>query len=244
MITYNPIPILFNIAKIKIHSWGVLVAFGIFISTLLAARYIKKKGKDSEIPYGITIYAILGGVLGSRLLYILLHFGYYLKKPLEIFMIYNGGVSSYGGIFGALLAIYLYLRFKKVDFLEYMDLMAPYMILGFGIGRIGCFLNWDDYGIASNLPWAVKVGNDVARHPTQLYHSLADFLIFFILLKFRKNEKPKGYMFYLLLFLYFVFRFIVEIFRENNVLLKSLSLSFCAIVAIVAFILLKRLSKA
>ena len=224
MITYNPIPIL-SIFGLKVYTWGIVFALSFLISTFLASNYAKKTGKNPEVIYGVAFYSLIGGIIGARLLYVFLHPDQF-KGFLDVINLMHGGLVSYGGIFGAVAFLYLYLKRNKLNVLEYFNLLAPYVALGFAIARVGCFLNWDDYGVESNLPWAVKV--DFGRHPTQLYHTFFDLIIFFVLMKLRKNEKYNRNLFFIFLILYGIFRIFVDFFRdygEGNIRLLSQGLN-------------------
>ena len=210
MIIYNPIPVL-SIFGLKIYTWGIFFALSFLVSTFLASNYAKKKEKNPEIIYGAVFYSLIGGIIGARLLYVALNFDQF-NGFWDVVNLTHGGLVSYGGILGAVASLYFYFKKNKLNFLEYLNLLAPYVALGFAIARVGCFLNWDDYGIESNLPWAVKV--DFGRHPTQLYHTFFDLIIFFVLLKLRKNEKYNKNLFFIFLVLYGIFRIFVDFFRD------------------------------
>ena len=210
MIIYNPIPVL-SIFGLKIYTWGIFFALSFLVSTFLASNYAKKKEKNPEIIYGAVFYSLIGGIIGARLLYVALNFDQF-NGFWDVVNLTHGGLVSYGGLLGAVASLYFYFKKNKLNFLEYLNLLAPYVALGFAIARVGCFLNWDDYGIESNLPWAVKV--DFGRHPTQLYHTFFDLIIFFVLLKLRKNEKYNKNLFFIFLVLYGIFRIFVDFFRD------------------------------
>ena len=210
MIIYNPIPVL-SIFGLKIYTWGIFFALSFLVSTFLASNYAKKKGKNPEIIYGAVFYSLIGGIIGARLLYVALNFDQF-NGFWDVVNLTHGGLVSYGGLLGAVASLYFYFKKNKLNFLEYLNLLAPYVALGFAIARVGCFLNWDDFGVESNLPWAVKV--DFGRHPTQLYHTFFDLIIFFVLLKLRKNEKYNKNLFFIFLVLYGIFRIFVDFFRD------------------------------
>jgi len=207
MINFTPIPVLFSIFSIKIFTHGFIMALAFLISSFLASKHFKNKDQF----WNLIFFTFLGSIIGARLFYFIFYYNQFTSF-LQLFKVWQGGLVSYGGLIGGFLASYIYLKYKKLNFYYFIDKIIPYLALGLAIGRIGCFLNWDDYGIASNLPWAIKV--DFPRHPTQLYHSLANFITFLIL-KPIKNFK-KGSIFFLFILLYSSFRFIIDFFRDYS----------------------------
>lgn len=219
MIRYNPLPILFEIGEIKIYSWGLLVVLAFFITSYLFFKKTKNIISKEKIP-GLFFSILIGGFIGARLAHVLINLNYFIQNPLLIFEFWKGGMVSYGAIIGALLLALIYIKKSKLNFWDVTDYLAPYLALGFSIGRIGCFLNWCCYGIASSLPWAIKVGSDVARHPTQIYLALGNFIIFLILLYTNKKENRKigkRYTFLIFLALYSLLRILVDLLREISI---------------------------
>lgn len=192
MINYTPVKILFELGSLKVYSWGLFFAIAFLTAFFLILREARKKKIDTSHIYNVGFLTLLGAVLGSRLFYVIENLGYFLGKPLEIFSFWDGGLTSYGGIFLGLLFVWIYVK-KNSDlkFLQLLDISAPYIILALAIGRIGCFLNWCCYGIGSELPWAIKIPDDIPRHPTQFYDIFANLIIFFVLIKL-KNKKQEG----------------------------------------------------
>lgn len=252
MINYNPIPVLFELGSLKIYSWGLMFAIAFLIAFFFILREFKKKKIPSIHAYNIGLLVLIGALVGSRLFYVVENLSYYLAKPLEILAFWQGGMTSYGGLIFGIFFVWFYCRKNaEARFLEILDLAAPYIILAFAIARIGCFLNWDDFGNVSTLPWAIKVINDVPRHPTQIYQSIADFVMFFILIRLQNKKAFKdrgakfkrdgfkdvvfihesdfldkqGAIFFLFLLLYSVFRFFIDFLRVYNNYLLGLATS-------------------
>lgn len=225
MIIYNPPQILLNIGGFKLHTWGLITAIAFIVSFFLILREARKRKLNEDHVYWITILIIIGSIIGARLWWCVEHHNE-LSSNLDILKFWQGGMSFYAGFILAFLFALIYIITKKINFWKYADVFALFIPLGHAIGRIGCFLNWDDYGIYSSLPWAVKVGNDMPRHPTQLYSVLMNLVIFFILLwinkrKYEKHNKKRGMFGFdgviLLSYLsiYAVFRFLIEFIRDN-----------------------------
>lgn len=252
MIPFTPIRVLFNIGPFKIHTWGLMFVIAFLVAFFLSYFEFKKKKIDERHLYSIAVFILLGVIIGSRLFYVFENLGYFIQQPLEIFATWNGGITSYGAFLG-LLFVWLYVRKQKdIKFLEILDILAPYILLAIAITRIGCFLNWDDYGIQSSLPWAIKINNDFARHPTQLYESLYSLISFFILLSFKRIKEngrktkfkllleKQGSMFLFFLLFYSFFRFFNDFLRvyETNFLGLALSQWICLALFVLSFVML------
>jgi len=237
MILYNPPQVLLEIGPVRIFSWGLMVAIAFIACSFLVMKEAERRNSSKDFITNLIIWIIIGALAGSRLAYVALQFPYYLKNPLAVLMLWQGGVVSYGGIIGGVIAAYLYVKSKKESFIRYADLIAPYIPLGFAIGRIGCFLNWDDYGIASALPWAVKVGADIPRHPTQIYLILVDLLMFAILFKLSRSkafEKRAGSSFFAFLGVYGALRLVVEPLRDYATATERYTAMVILIIALAA----------
>jgi phosphatidylglycerol:prolipoprotein diacylglycerol transferase len=177
MINFTPVPTL-DLGFYKISTHGLLIAAGFLIAELLARREAKRRGLSADIVDNAAIVAVLAGLVGARLIYILaLGRG---MSFLDMIEVWKGGLSSHGGYIFGIIAGLLYFKFKKVDILKYADAVIPYMLIGWAIGRVGCFLNWDSYGKITNVAWAVVV-NGESRHPTQLYESFGYIIAFFLI---------------------------------------------------------------
>lgn len=214
MISYTPISY-FNIGPLKVYAWGIMVALAfaaILYFSLKEAR--KTKGVEENHVVSLIFYSLLGSLIGGRLLYIIVNLSYYLKSPVEIVKIWNGGMMIYGGILFAILFCFIYIKKHKLNFWKYADLLAPYLALGLFIGRIGCFLNGCCFGEPTSLPWGMifpQAPDDLPRHPTQLYMSLFG-LFTFITLKAVKN-RFEGFRALLFAMMYSVFSLFIEFIR-------------------------------
>jgi phosphatidylglycerol---prolipoprotein diacylglyceryl transferase len=252
MITFNPIHVLFQIAGFKVYIWGLMFVLGFLAAFLLSLREAKKQGLQDEM-WIIGLLILVGAVIGPRLFYVIEHLGYFSKHLLEILTMWQGGITSYGAYLGLFLA-WLYVKKKKLNFLRILDIISPYILLAIAITRIGCFLNWDDFGIQSSLPWAIRVAGDVARHPTQLYESLYCLIIFGILIwfkkiretgkltKFKKLLNKNGALFLFFLIFYSLARFFNDFLRVYDTYWFGLAISqwICILLFVLSLILLFR----
>jgi prolipoprotein diacylglyceryl transferase len=171
---------------------------------------------SQEHILSIVICLIVAGLVGARVAYVWQFWGDFQNNLGQIINIREGGLVFYGGLFGGLLALVVYCRVNQLNFLKVMDLVAPAFILGYGVGRIGCFLRGCCFGQECNLPWAMHFqGVEGLRHPAQLYASLTAFLIFFILLMISKRQKYDGQILFWAVILHSFYRFFIEFIREN-----------------------------
>ena len=196
-------PILFKIGPLNIYSYGAFVALGFGIAAYLIYRRASEFGLDKNSVLDLLILILIGGITGGRILYVGLNLSYYLSEPLEIFMLSKGGLVWYGGfIFGLIIFIW-YTRKKGMNFWTVADLVAPYIALAQGVGRIGCFLNGCCYG--------------VNNHPTQIYSSAALIVIYFILRSRQNFRHFTGEIFLGYCILYSIKRFLMEFLRADNI---------------------------
>jgi len=246
MLNYTPVKVLFEFGNFQAHSYGLMLALAFLVGILIAVKEAKKRKIDAFEIYLLGLISIVSSIIGARLLYILVNLSYYSSNPLNIFAVQDGGLVFYGGFIFAIIACIIYIQLRKQKILFFFDLVSPSIIFGLAITRIGCFLNWCCYGIQSNLPWAIKVGDDVARHPTQIYSMVADFAIFLFLFNFnKKRKKLDGSTTGLFFILYGTFRFLIEFIRyyENAFYLCPFTISqiiSLGLIAIGIFILKKR----
>lgn len=230
MLTYPNIdPVIFQIGPFQIRWYGLMYIISFILSLLLCRYQLKERGRPDLYPLleNLLFYSFLGLILGARLGFCFFYYpDYFLKNPLEIPAIWKGGMSFHGGLIGALLTGYVYLRLKGQNFLFWADLIVVTAPLGLLFGRIGNFINGEIYGKPSDLPWAMifPEGGPVPRHPVQLYEALVTGLLLFILLwSLRKKPWKEGTKLALFLVLYGFLRFFFEFLREPG---QSFSLLF------------------
>jgi len=231
--------ILFTIGSFPIYSYGVMIALAFITAILLAMKEAKKRGENPERILDLSLYVILGALIGGRLGYVLTYLDYYMKNPVKILYFRQGGLSFLGGFLIAYSLCWLYVKRTKISFWKYADIAAPSIAIGIGIGRIGCFLNGCCFGVVSENygikfpslhmpPVYLQQLNDgliasgssctLPVIPTQIYTSLYGFLIFFILHWMKKYKKYDGFLMLSFFILYSISRFTVEFFRfyENS----------------------------
>lgn len=204
-----------KLGTLTIYTWGLIVAIGFLVGITLAARYGKKKGFREDNIYGLAFYILLGAIIGARIAYILAHLDTYREDLVEIFRVWNGGMSFFGGLVGSTVLGYAYMKIKKLDFGGYTDLLAPYIALGHAIGRLGCVLGDGGHlGKPTNLPWGV-IHEGAARHPGALYEMIALPFLFVFLIKLRKRELKTGNLFLLYIIGYSILRIGIDFLRAE-----------------------------
>jgi phosphatidylglycerol---prolipoprotein diacylglyceryl transferase len=226
-------PIALQIGPLAVRWYGLtyLAAFILFLilGRIRARQNILKGWKPGDLD-DLLLYGILGVVLGGRVGYCLFYKpGYYLSNPLEIFAVWQGGMSFHGGLLGVIVAMWLYSRRTERRLLDTLDFIGPLVPLGLASGRIGNFINAELPGRAADatLPWAMifPTVDQIPRHPSQLYQfALEGVLLFVLLWIFASKSRPLGHVAGAGLVGYGVFRFIAEFFREPDSFLGFLSL--------------------
>ena len=225
----SPSQILCTIFGVNIYYYGIIMAIAISIGTLVSdwvgSRYF---GFKKETIIDLAPYLIIFGILGARIYYCALNYDFYLRFPTEIFAIRHGGISIHGAIIGGAFGLWLFARRHKLNIKKLFDTVAVGLPLAQAIGRWGNFFNSEAFGTPTNLPWKLYIApqyrpipyqNDLFFHPTFLYESILDIVIFVILFFMTKNNKIKkdGNLVLLYLVLYSIVRIIVESFRIDSV---------------------------
>ncbi|GHA72494.1 prolipoprotein diacylglyceryl transferase [Pontibacter akesuensis] len=225
-ITWNVDPEIFSIGPLSIRWYGLLFALGFVIGQRILTKIYVAEGRTEGDVDVITIYMIIGTVVGARLGHTLFYSPeYYLSNPIEILKIWEGGLASHGATIGILFALWLFSRNQKFDYLWVLDRIVIVVALGGALIRLGNLMNSEIIGHPTTVPWAfefVRLGENpvVPRHPTQLYESLSVFLLFVVLYWLWSKYKgalPKGLLFGIFVTALFSFRFLVEFLKEDQV---------------------------
>lgn len=234
------IPVLFEIGPIKIYSYGFMLVVAFYTCYFLLLKDLKRLGYDAKLAGDIVFAAAVGGILGSKIYYLIENLDRVFDDPIG--MIFSGsGLVFLGGLMGGTLGVTLVLRKQNLPWLKFADIVAPLLILGYAIGRVGCFLVGDDYGIPTHsslgiafenglppttynvfqsyYPWIDLTGFEpglLAVHPTQLYETTIGLAIFALLWKKRTSVKVIGSLFFTYLILAGLERFFIEFIRTNE----------------------------
>jgi phosphatidylglycerol:prolipoprotein diacylglycerol transferase len=228
---FDPVAISFGSFGIRWYGLMYLLGFvaGMLLGRMRAARDPWRQWAKREVD-DVLFYVVIGIIIGGRLGYVLFYKPeYYLLHPLEIFAIWQGGMSFHGGFLGVLAAIVLFARKTGRPWLGVMDFIAPLVPPGIAAGRFGNFINAELWGRPTDVPWAMVFPNvdRIARHPSQLYEFALEGVALFVLLWwFSRRARPLGAVSALFLIGYGVARFAVEYTREPDTFLGVLALGF------------------
>ena len=213
-------PILFQFGPLRLYSYGLMVALGFLAAITVAVRRSRAVGIDPARIQNVGLAALLAGILGARLTYVLLNWELFRSNPIEILRLDHGGLVFYGGLAAGVIAGTAALRAKGMPVLRGVDLLIPPLVLAHAVGRIGCFLNGCCYGKPSSVPWAVAFPFDgVPRHPTQLYEAAFLILLFVWLgrqVSSVKCQEGPGRVLLLYGVAYGIWRFLIEFLRGDN----------------------------
>lgn len=205
-----------NLGFITIQVWGLLVALGIFCATWAASRKAARDGLNPNLVWDFAFWVIAGAFVGARLFMLVYDPTVYLAHPIELLKVWEGGFSEMGGFVGAVIALVIYFRSKKIAAWRYAGCAAYALPLGFGIGRIGCFLIHDHPGTLTHFILGVKYPDGI-RHDHGLYLSIEGFLLFllFVILD-RRHAKPQTFVIAFLM-LHGTIRFFLDFLRAVDV---------------------------
>ena len=228
-------PVAFSLGPLSIRWYGLsyLLAFGLFM--VLAARRVRlpwfaSRGWQRRDVEDMLFYGVLGVIVGGRLGYCLFYKpDYYLHHPLEVLMVWKGGMAFHGGLLGVITAMALYARSRGRAFLDVMDVVAPCVPIGIAAVRVANFINGELWGrqADASLPWGMvfpQSGESFARHPSQLYQfAMEGMLLFLILWIYSRKPRPVRAVSAVFLIGYGSFRFLTEFAREPDGFLGLLS---------------------
>ena len=251
MIEISIDPVAFTIGSIEFRWYGIMIALGVLALVLWTIREVRK---GANLSYNTVLTAAIvgipSGIVFSRLLHVIDRWGYYSQNPGQI--IGGEGLTIYGAILGAALALWIYSKFGNFSFGYAADLIAPGIILAQAIGRVGCTINSCCYGTATSLPWAVAYTHPdsvayaasqalppgMGLHPTQVYEIIFLMILFGVVLKLKGRLKPDGSLFLVYLGGYSLWRFGIGFIREGTPFLFSLHQAQVIALIILAIIIL------
>jgi phosphatidylglycerol---prolipoprotein diacylglyceryl transferase len=229
---WEPSRIIFSLGSLNFYWYGLIISLAIllgYLTILKLANYFNLRKKDLE---DLSIYLILIALAGARVYDILLEWNYYWHNPLQAFKVWEGGLAIHGAIIAGLIFIYLFSKKRNINFWKLAGIITPGLALGQAIGRFGNWFNQELFGLPTNLPWGIPISlnnrpwqfiNEEYFHPTFLYESLGNLIIFFVLiftiyqLRNRLNKEILSkLMLSLYLFFYSVLRFLNEFIRIDS----------------------------
>ncbi|NMA66163.1 MAG: prolipoprotein diacylglyceryl transferase [Clostridiaceae bacterium] len=261
-IRLNISPVAFSIPgfNIEVRWYGIIIATAIMVALMLALKQSKKFDIKEDDLIDMFLIALPVSIIFARLFFVAFTWRNFKNDLLGIFRIWEGGLAIYGAIIGAVISVYFFTRKRKMEMLHLCDFACVYLPLAQAIGRWGNFTNQELYGSNTDLPWGMTgnriqafpdPGVDGTRpvHPTFLYESLLNIIVFIVLLRLRKRNKVKGSVFASYLMMYSFVRFLMEFLRADVFGVGSIRYNqvFAALVFIAAFIwliwLIKRPTK-
>ncbi len=224
-IVINIDPIIVQVGHFTLRWYGLFIALAIVAGFSVALREARRKGVSEDDVYGVGMWGVLGGLVGARLFHVIDRWPYYITRPTAVFAIQDGGLAIYGAIIGGVVAGAIYARRRRISIPLMLDLTAPALLVGQAIGRIGCLINGDSLGPATNLPWGFVYVNPaalapslgVAYQPVPAYEMIGDLLILALIWRLRTRLKVKGALFLVYLTLYSILKF-ADTFLRHEVL--------------------------
>jgi phosphatidylglycerol---prolipoprotein diacylglyceryl transferase len=232
-ITININPVIFHIGSLEVQWHGLMIMLGIIAAVIIISPEARKKGIPQSFIYGVTIWAVIGGIIGARLFHIMDNFDLYRDHLWKIFEIQEGGLAAWGGLIGGTLATVIYVKcFNKqnINLSQFVDIAIPALIVAEIIGRIGCTINGDATGHTTSMPWGFIYTNpkaqalvpshslfNVPTHPYPIYEMIFNFFCLLFLLKIRKKLTVDGMLFWAYAGLYSIGRIWLTMFRKEPI---------------------------
>ena len=215
-----------SLGPFSLHTYGLLLVAALLAALWLAGRLARGQGLDPQKVQDLGIASIIAGLVGAKLLLVLVDFEQYRMNPRALLDVLQSGGVFYGGLLGGIPVAWWYIRKHALPLFSTLDVLAPAVALGQAIGRLGCFAAGCCYGSPSTAPWSVIFHSEDAHalvgvplgiplHPSQLYESAGTFALLFWLLRVLKKRKFQGQVFALYLILYAVLRFVLEFYRGD-----------------------------
>ena len=231
--------------------YAICIVIGIIVAAILCNISKEKFENKFENILDIGIFSLFFGIIGARIYFIIFNLEYYLNNIKEVFNFRDGGLAIYGGLITGILTAIIICKIKKIDILNVLDYVIPFVALAQAIGRWGNFFNVEAYGYETDIFLRMGIFTSdgyIEVHPTFLYESICTILIFFILRKLQKNRKFKGEIFLLYCILYSGIRFFIEGLRIDSLMFYNFRISqilsiIIFLISIIMFYLTKKLSK-
>ena len=227
----TPDPIAFSIGSLEIRWYGILIALALLVGIVISYFIAKYRGEKQDEVINFAPFAVIFGVIGARLLHVVVNWSYYSGHLSYIFAFRKGGLAIQGVMLGGILALIVFCKIRKLDFWKWADIMAPALLFGQVIGRWGNYFNQEAFGMPTSLPWGIYIdpinrpasySNAQFFHPTFLYESIANLLLFALLLLIlrlynkRPDKFPNGLVFATYLGVYAIYRSIIEYYRIDS----------------------------
>lgn len=224
MLNFNIDRVAFSIFGIDIYWYAILIITGVLIGAKFAQKEFVKRGFEEDFVYDMLFVILPIAIIGARTWYVIFEWDMYKNNPIQILNFRAGGLAIHGGILFAIIGLYFYAKKKEIPLIDLLDILAPSLAFGQAIGRWGNFVNGEAHGTPTNLPWAIIV-DGVKVHPTFLYESIGDFLIFLFLINYRKKNPKKGIQTSIYFIAYGILRFFVEGLRTDSLMVGPIRMA-------------------
>jgi phosphatidylglycerol:prolipoprotein diacylglycerol transferase len=212
-----------QLGPLTLQVWGIMVALGCLLGALTAARFAKRNELKSEVIFDAVSWIVGFGIIGARLGFVFFYdITTFIQKPLNIFAIWDGGMSMFGGLVGGALAGIVYFRHKQLDVWAYSEACIFGLPVGMWIGRIGCFLIHDHPGTATDFFLGIEYPDGVTRHDHGLYLSLNGLLMAIVFYLLAKKKRPVGTYISVFLIWYGTVRFYLDFYRVGELTILGL----------------------
>src|SRR5699024_6565439 len=222
--------VFFELGPLTIYCYGLIIATGVFLGLYLATKEADRLGLKKDLVIDLIVFAIPIAIISARIYYVIFEWNQYVNGPWrQVFAVWNGGIAIHGALIGSVITAIIYTRIKKVSFWQLADILAPSLILGQAIGRWGNFMNQEAHGgpisqaayerFHQYLPDFIMNQmciDGIMYHPTFLYESVSNIIVFILLLVFRKYNPLRGEMFLSYIMMYSVGRFFIEGMRTDS----------------------------
>ena len=239
---FNINPVAFSIGSLEVHWYGIIMALAVTIGYFLAMSVIERFGYKKDDVSNVLFISVISGVICARIYYVVFNMDGFRHELSNVLNLRTGGLAIYGGVIGAMISVFVFCKYRKYKFLNFIDVLIPYLALGQSIGRWGNYTNQEAFGINTSLPWGMSgdlitqhirmfvakgmdITDELPVHPTFLYESIVNMIIFVILLMVRKNKKFDGNVFYMYMILYGVARFFIEGLRTDSLMFLGFRIS-------------------
>ncbi len=214
-------PVAFNFFNLEIRWYSLSYIFGIILGWLYCKKKLIINDQYQKLFDDYIFYLIVGIIIGGRLGYVLIYnLSYYLNNPLEILLIWYGGMSFHGAVLGIIISTYYFSIKNNINIFYFLDLVSLSAPIGIFFGRISNFINSELYGRETDVFWSVKfiLIDNLTRHPSQLYEAIFEGIVLFVILNIlvSRTNKADGYISALFLIFYSIFRFLIEFTREPD----------------------------
>ena len=224
----NLSPIAFSLFGVDIYWYAIFIVLSMVLGILICKKRDGLYGINFENVIDLMLFLIPISIICARLYYVIFAYKDFIGNPLQILNFRTGGLAIYGGLIGGGITSIVFCKKRNIKLLNMLDYIAPCVVLGQAIGRWGNFVNIEAYGVETTLPWRMGIyefGKYIEVHPTFLYESISNFILFFILINIKDKRKFEGQLTYIYLIWYGITRTIVEGLRTDSLMLGSIRIS-------------------